>query len=126
MSITPPEGALSYGIFMASDDDYQKMIQFVGEQGIPAMVFNESTPLVEPQEIEYTGLEIGKKYHLFVTSNFADDYSKQSFQDEVYEIVESTKPDVQLTVVGNVEKISLIKLVIQLRLLTAIAEAFVM
>lgn len=104
VSITPPEGALSYGIFMASDDDYQKMIQFVGEQGIPAMVFNESTPLVEPQEIEYTGLEIGKKYHLFVTSNFADDYSKQSFQDEVYEIVESTKPDVQLTVVGNVEK----------------------
>ena len=48
-------------------------------------------------------MSIGKKYHLFITCNFADDYSKQSFQEEVYEIVESTKPDVELTVVGNVE-----------------------
>ena len=76
---------------------------YVGEQGVPALVFNESTRLVEPQEIEYTGMSIGKKYHLFITCNFADDYSKQSFQEEVYEIVESTKPDVELTVVGNVE-----------------------
>lgn len=103
VSITPPEGALSYGVYMASDDDYTLMLKYVGEEGIPAMVFNESAPMTEPEEIEWTGLEIGKKYHLFVTSNFADDYSKQSFQDEVYEIVESTKPDVELTVVGNVE-----------------------
>ena len=88
---------------MTSEDDYELMKKYVGEQGIPALVFNESTPLYEPQEIEYVGMSIGKKYHLFITCNFADDFSKQSFQEEVYEIVESTKPDVELTVVGNVE-----------------------
>lgn len=103
VAITPPDGALSYGVYMTSEDDYELMKKYVGEQGVPALVFNESTPLVEPQEIEYTGMSIGKKYHLFITCNFADDYSKQSFQEEVYEIVESTKPDVELTVVGNVE-----------------------
>lgn len=103
VAITPPTGALSYGVYMTSEDDYELMKKYVGEQGVPALVFNESTPLVEPQEIEYTGMSIGKKYHLFITCNFADDYSKQSFQEEVYEIVESTKPDVELTVAGNVE-----------------------
>lgn len=103
VAIAPPTGALSYGVFMASEDDYELMYKYVGEQGIPALVFNESTPLVEPQEIEYTGMTTGKKYHLFITCNFADDYSRQSFQEEVYEFVESTKPDVELVVVGNVE-----------------------
>ena len=67
VAITPPDGALSYGVYMTSEDDYELMKKYVGEQGVPALVFNESTPLVEPQEIEYTGMSIGKKYHLFIT-----------------------------------------------------------
>lgn len=98
LSVKPGKDVINYGAVIFDEDNCDIIERWFGDKGLQTAVLFKSQQFTGNQEIEYTDLEVGKKYRFFVISNYNEDLTKQSFYVQDFEITPSTNPKSELTV----------------------------